>query len=107
MDGGGDDPDRSRFPPRLVGKRSGMSGTRTVVVTGASAGIGRAVARAYGARGANVVLLARGEDGLEAAAKDVEAAGGTPLAIPTDVADFAAVDAAASQAVARFGPLDV
>src|SRR5919198_6555850 len=80
---------------------------QTVVVTGASAGVGRAVARAYGARGANVALLARGEDGLEAAERDVAEAGGTPLAIPLDVADRKAVEAAASQVVARFGGLDV
>jgi NAD(P)-dependent dehydrogenase (short-subunit alcohol dehydrogenase family) len=65
------------------------------------------VARAFGARGANVALLARGEEGLEGAAKDVEAAGGTSLAIPVDVVDAAAVDAAASQVVSRFGALDV
>jgi NAD(P)-dependent dehydrogenase (short-subunit alcohol dehydrogenase family) len=84
-----------------------MSAPQTVVVTGASAGVGRAVARAFGERGANVALLARGEDGLEGAAKDVEAAGGTALAIPVDVADATAVDAAASQVVAQFGALDV
>jgi NAD(P)-dependent dehydrogenase (short-subunit alcohol dehydrogenase family) len=84
-----------------------MSEPQTVVVTGASAGVGRAVARAFGARGANVALLARGEEGLEGAAKDVEAAGGTSLPIPLDVADARAVDAAASQVVARFGGLDV
>jgi NAD(P)-dependent dehydrogenase (short-subunit alcohol dehydrogenase family) len=84
-----------------------MSEPQTVVVTGASAGVGRAVARAFGARGANVALLARGEEGLEGAAKDVEAAGGTSLPIPVDVADAAAVDGAAGQVVARFGALDV
>jgi NAD(P)-dependent dehydrogenase (short-subunit alcohol dehydrogenase family) len=80
---------------------------RTVVVTGASAGVGRAVARAFGARGANVALLARGTDGLEGAERDVAEAGGIPLAIEVDVADPAAVDAAAGQVVARFGGLDV
>src|SRR6266550_4334814 len=84
-----------------------MSEPQTVVVTGASAGVGRAVARAFGARGANVALLARGEDGLDGAAKDVEVAGGTALAIPVDAADAAAVDAAAGQVVAQFGALDV
>ena len=76
-------------------------------MTGASAGVGRAVARAFGARGDRVVLLARGEDGLDGAAKDVENAGGQALPIPVDVADPAAVDAAASRAVAQFGNLDV
>ena len=65
------------------------------------------MARAFGARGANVAVLARGEEGPEGAAKDVEAAGGTSLAIPVDVADAAAVEAAASQVVSRFGALDV
>ncbi|WP_409181158.1 SDR family oxidoreductase [Amycolatopsis sp. VS8301801F10] len=78
-----------------------------VVVTGASAGVGRAVARAYGARGAKVALLARGEKGLAAAAEDVHEAGGTPLELPTDVADFAQVDAAASRAEEELGPIDV
>ena len=76
-------------------------------MTGASAGVGRAVARAFGARGDRVVLLARGEDGLDGAAKDVEDAGGQALPMQVDVADPAAVDAAASRAVAQFGGLDV
>ncbi|ATY11708.1 short-chain dehydrogenase [Amycolatopsis sp. AA4] len=78
-----------------------------VVVTGASAGVGRAVARAYGSRGAKVALLARGEKGLAAAAEDVREAGGTPLELPTDVADFDQVDAAASRAEEELGPIDV
>lgn len=80
--------------------------THTVVVTGASAGIGRAVAQLYGKRGANVALLARGEAGLRGAARDVEDAGGTALAIPTDVADYGAVAAAADRAEAELGPID-
>ncbi|WP_406630812.1 SDR family oxidoreductase [Amycolatopsis sp. WGS_07] len=78
-----------------------------VVVTGASAGVGRAVARAYGGRGAKVALLARGEKGLAAAADDVRNAGGTPLEQPTDVADFEQVDTAARRAEAELGPIDV
>ncbi|CAJ1507802.1 MULTISPECIES: SDR family oxidoreductase [Mycobacteriaceae] len=80
--------------------------TQTVVVTGASAGIGRAVAQLYGKRGANVALLARGEAGLRGAARDVEEAGGTALPIPTDVADPDAVAAAADRIEAEFGPID-
>lgn len=80
--------------------------TETVVITGASAGIGRAVAQLFGARGANVALLARGEAGLRGAARDVESAGGKALAITTDVADHAAVEAAADCAEAELGPID-
>jgi NAD(P)-dependent dehydrogenase (short-subunit alcohol dehydrogenase family) len=81
--------------------------TETVVITGASAGIGRATAELFGKRGANVVLLARGVDGLREAAKAVEDAGGTALEISTDVADFQAVDEAAAMAETSFGPIDV
>src|ERR1700759_1418904 len=80
---------------------------QVVVVTGASGGIGRATARAFGARGARVALLARGETGLAGAAKDVEEAGGTALPIPTDVADPEQVEAAAARATAALGPIDV
>ncbi|WP_103351372.1 SDR family oxidoreductase [Amycolatopsis sp. CA-128772] len=80
---------------------------QVVVVTGASGGIGRAVARAFGARHARVALLARGETGLAAAAEDVTEAGGTALAVPTDVADFGQVDAAAERAEKELGPIDL
>ncbi|MFE9388970.1 SDR family oxidoreductase [Streptomyces sp. NPDC006784] len=81
--------------------------TQTVVITGASAGIGRATARAFAARGADLVLLARGEAGLAAAAREVEAAGGRALTVPTDVADHRQVEAAADAATRHFGRLDV
>ena len=80
---------------------------QVVVVTGASGGVGRAVARRYGARGAKVALLARGVDGLAGAAKDVEAEGGTALPIEVDVADPTAVEAAAEHVEAALGPIDV
>jgi len=78
-----------------------------VVVTGASAGIGRAVATAFGARGATVGLVARGEDGLEGAARDVEKAGGKAVIIPTDVADPDQVFAAVEKMESEVGPIDV
>lgn len=78
-----------------------------VVVTGASAGVGRAIVRAFAKRGAHIGLLARGREGLEAACEDVEKLGGRALAIPTDVADPQQVEAAAQQIEAQFGPIDV
>jgi NAD(P)-dependent dehydrogenase (short-subunit alcohol dehydrogenase family) len=78
-----------------------------VVVTGASAGVGRAIVRAFARRGAHIGLLARGEDGLEGARKDVEQLGGKAVAIPTDVADPDQVEAAASKVEATFGPIDI
>ncbi len=81
--------------------------TQHVVITGASAGIGRATAQLFGKRGANVTLLARGAAGLRGAADDVEEGGGKALAIPTDVADFRAVESAADEAEAAFGPIDI
>ena len=80
---------------------------RVVVITGASAGVGRATAVAFARRGDVVGLLARGEDGLKAAAAEVEEAGGRPLAVPTDVADHAAVDVAAETVERELGPIDV
>jgi NAD(P)-dependent dehydrogenase (short-subunit alcohol dehydrogenase family) len=80
---------------------------QVVVVTGASAGVGRAVARAFAEQGASIGLLARGRDGLEGAKRDVEARGGRAIVLPTDVADAAAVDAAAEAVEREFGLIDV
>ena len=77
------------------------------VVTGASAGIGRAVARALAARGDSVALLARGEEGLAAAAEEVRRAGGVALPIEVDVADYEAVEAAADRIERELGPIDL
>jgi len=78
-----------------------------VVVTGASAGVGRAVVREFARRKAAVGLLARGLDGLEGARSEVEAAGGRALVVPTDVADPDQVEAAAAAVEAELGPIDV
>lgn len=78
-----------------------------VVITGASAGVGRANVRAFAKRGAHIGLLARGHAGLEGAHKDVEQLGGKALVIPTDVADATQVEAAAEQVEQTFGPIDI
>ncbi|SHE95532.1 SDR family oxidoreductase [Streptoalloteichus hindustanus] len=87
-----------------------MSGTRkprVVVVTGASAGVGRATAREFAERGDHVALLARGQHGLEAAADDVTAAGSRALVVPVDMADHQAVADAAARVEEELGPIDV
>src|SRR3954447_7783806 len=79
----------------------------TVVVTGASSGIGRATVRRFARPGVRIGLVARGRDGLEGARRDVEAAGGQALILPTDVADAEAVDASAQAVEDVFGPIDI
>src|SRR5690349_23591597 len=79
----------------------------TVVVTGASAGVGRATVRAFARQGARIGLLARGRAGLEGARRDAEALGGEALAIETDVAFAEQVEAAAQSVEEAFGPIDI
>src|SRR3954464_13358234 len=99
---------RARSEGAQPGHTGGVSREpQTVVVTGASAGVGRATARAFAARGAQVALIARGHEGLEAARRDVEAAGGRALVVPADVADAAAIEAAATTIDEQLGPIDV
>src|SRR5918911_1748378 len=83
------------------------SSPAVVVITGASAGVGRATAQAFARRGARVGLLARGRDGLEGARRDVEALGGRALVLPTDVANAEAVERAAEAVEREFGPIDI
>jgi NAD(P)-dependent dehydrogenase (short-subunit alcohol dehydrogenase family) len=80
---------------------------KVVVVTGASAGVGRAAARAFAARGDRVGLVARGTDSLQGAAQEVSEAGGEPLVAAADVADSQQVDDAATTIEAELGPIDV
>ncbi|MDI1480276.1 SDR family oxidoreductase [Polyangium sp. y55x31] len=85
----------------------GMRNHEVVVVTGASAGVGRAIVREFAKTNARIGLLARGVDGLEAARREVEAAGGQALVLPTDVSDADAVERAASAVEEAFGPIDI
>ena len=78
-----------------------------VVITGASAGVGRATVREFAKHGAHVGLLARNEDGLQAAKEEVESLGGKALVVPTDVADPEQVEAAADKVEKELGPIDV
>jgi NAD(P)-dependent dehydrogenase (short-subunit alcohol dehydrogenase family) len=80
---------------------------RTALVTGAGSGIGRAIARALAAEGANVVVVGRRREPLEETAESIEAAGGKALAVTADVARAADVEAAVAAAVEHFGSLDV
>lgn len=81
--------------------------SRVVVITGASAGVGRAVARRFAQEGYSLGLLARGTTGLQATLKEVEMLGAKAVAIPTDVSDAEAVESAAEQVERALGPIDV
>lgn len=80
---------------------------RVVVITGASAGLGRAMVREFARKGADLALIARGIDGLLAAKREVEEAGGRALIFPVDVADADAVENAAAETEDKLGPIDV
>lgn len=80
---------------------------QVVVITGASAGVGRATVREFAKRGAHIALIARGKDGLEGAKREVEQMGGKALVFAIDVADADAVERAAEETEATLGPIDV
>jgi NAD(P)-dependent dehydrogenase (short-subunit alcohol dehydrogenase family) len=84
-----------------------MQPPEVVVITGASAGVGRATARAFGKRGAKVGLIARGKEGLEAAKREIEQLGGEAIVLPLDVADENAIEQAAEEVERTFGPIDI
>src|SRR5436309_13598687 len=84
-----------------------MQTPEVVVITGASAGVGRATARAFGKRGAKVGLIARGKDGLEGAKREIEELGGEAIVLPLDVADENAIEQAAADVERTFGPIDI
>ncbi len=78
-----------------------------VVITGATAGVGRATTRLFARHGAHIGLIARGEEGLEATRREVEDLGGRALMLPCDVADADAVESAAEKTEQEFGPIDI
>src|ERR1051325_10080425 len=80
---------------------------RTVVITGASAGVGRSTVRKFARHGARIGLIARGLDGLKAAQREGEKLGGQALIIPTDVANAEQVEAAAEKVETELGEIDV
>jgi NAD(P)-dependent dehydrogenase (short-subunit alcohol dehydrogenase family) len=84
-----------------------MASKEVVVVTGATSGIGRAIARRFAQDGAQIGLVARGREGLENAKREIEEAGGRALVLPTDVADWDGVKSAASAVEEAFGPIDI
>ncbi|PYL59487.1 MAG: short-chain dehydrogenase [Verrucomicrobia bacterium] len=81
--------------------------SEVVVITGASAGVGRATTRKFARHGARIALLARGTDGLEAAQREVEKLGGTAIVVPVDVANAEQVEAAAARVEVDLGKIDI
>jgi short-subunit dehydrogenase len=101
----------SRFACRRTSNDSIELMTRkkpeVVVITGASAGVGRATAQSFAKRGARVALIARGIKGLEGARNDVQQRGGQGLMLPADISDPDQVEAAAARVEAELGPIDI
>lgn len=90
-----------------VDSKSERTKSQVVVITGASAGVGRATARAFAMKGARIGLIARGKDGLEGARADIESLGGTAIVLPCDVARSGQVEAAAARVEKELGPINV
>jgi short-subunit dehydrogenase len=88
-------------------QKNGKNRPEVVVITGASAGVGRAVVREFAKEKAWIGLIARGKDGLEGAKREVEEAGGRALVLPTDVANADQVESAAERVERELGPIDV
>ena len=87
--------------------RKGRFADKVVVITGASAGVGRATARAFAHEGAKVALIARGQSGLDSTLRELELIGGSAMAIAADVADAQALDDAADRIEHELGPIDI
>lgn len=87
--------------------KSRLFENQVVVITGASAGVGRATVQAFAKEGADIALIARGTEGLEAAAEEVRACGGRALVLPLDVADSSAMEAAADRVENELGPISI
>ena len=90
-----------------MNKHASRTTPEVVVITGASAGVGRATAHRFARDGARVALIARASEGLDHVAEEVRRLGGQPLEVPVDVADADAVDAAAERIEAELGPIDI
>jgi NAD(P)-dependent dehydrogenase (short-subunit alcohol dehydrogenase family) len=84
-----------------------MPKASVVVITGSSAGLGRAIAHGFAKRGSHIGLIARNPEALNAAKEECEALGGKALVLPADVSDAEAVEAAASRVEEQFGPIDI
>src|SRR5207249_1903936 len=95
----------SRFRGRQHGNRGRMA--EVVVITGGSAGVGRAVAQRFARRGCSIGVIARGQERLDASVIEIDKMGGRGLALPCDVADPVAVEAAADRAETELGPIDI
>jgi short-subunit dehydrogenase len=93
--------------PSIEDKEFYVKKNEVVVITGASAGVGRATVREFAKHGANIGLVARGQDGLEGARREVEEAGGKALVLPVDVADAQKVEQAAERVERELGPIDI